>query len=111
MIYLTLYFAPFIALYICFPWYASIHRALLDNKLSKVDLAVQGIPFLFMGLLDVICNILITPLFFDLPFIRGDYTLSQRCIYWWHNPQAVWRHGIAHAVKVLTDKYESGHIS
>lgn len=86
MNYLTLYLAPFIALYRCFPWYASIHKAIQDDKLSRVDISVQGI---FMGLLDIICNILITPFFFDLPFIRGDYTLSQRCIYWWHNPQAV----------------------
>jgi hypothetical protein len=101
----------YIALYVCFPWYASIHRALLDNKLSKVDLAVQGIPFLFMGALDIACNILSSPFFLELPFRHHNWTLSQRCVYWYHNPQARWQYGIARAVKVLTDKYEEGHIS
>ena len=111
MIYILYYFLPFILLYICFPWYAAIHKALQDDKLSKVDLAVQGIPFLFMGALDITCNIFATFFFFDLPFIRGDYTLSERCIYWWHNPQATYRHNLARMIKVLTDKYETGHIS
>ena len=111
MIYLALYFAPFIALYICFPWYASVHAAIKAKKLSLWDMGVQAIPFLLMGLLDIWCNIEASPLFLELPFLRFNWTLSQRCCYWWHRPDKAWQHGLAHAVKVQTDKYEEGHIS
>jgi hypothetical protein len=55
MTYLLAYIFPFIALYICFPWYASVHAAIKAKKLSLWDMGVQAIPFLLMGLLDIWC--------------------------------------------------------
>jgi len=111
MIYLLYYFLPFILLYICFPWYASVHAAIKANRLSLWDIGIQAIPFLFMGALDITCNILSSPLFIEIPFRHGNFTLSQRCVYWYHRPQARWQYSIARAVKVLTDKYEQNHIA
>jgi hypothetical protein len=104
------YFLPFILLYICFPWYASVHAAIKAKRLSLWDIGIQAIPFLLMGALDIYCNIWASFLFWEFPFLRRNWTLSQRCCYWYHRPDKVWQYGLAHAVKVQTDKYEKDHI-
>lgn len=100
---------PIIFLWWCFPWYASVNKAYKTNLLSKGDTISFGLPFLVMGAIDVYCNILSSVLFVEPPFIHG-ITLSQRCSYWWNHPEDEWRHGLAHAVKVQTDKFEKNHI-
>ena len=100
---------PFIILWWCFPWYAAVRKAVKNKTLSKVDIASFGIPFLGMAAVDILCNVLSSILFMEAPFIHG-ITLSGRCSYWWNQPQDKWRHGLAHAVKVQTDKFEKDHI-
>ena len=103
--------APFVSLYIGFPWYASISKAWRDGNMNWVDIAIQGIPLLIFAAIDMYCNFLASVLYVEPPYLRGNFTLSQRSCYWWHNPQDEWRHGVARVVKALTDKYEKDHIS
>lgn len=100
---------PFVLLYICFPWYASVSKAYRLNKLGAWDFAVLMWPLLFLFLLDVYCNIWASILYWDLPFNHG-VTLSERSEYWLNQRPYSWRYEIARIVKLETDKFEPDHI-
>ena len=112
VVYVAIYLSPFMALYMLFPWYASVNKAHKEGNMSVWDYIFgQGEMLVICATIDVLCNVLASLFFFEPPFLHGNITLSQRCSYWWNRPSDYWRHSLAHAVKVLTDKYEKDHIS